>query len=90
MAGYYNIKLNFENIPKKYNHFSWIESIGKIVPYQIENTEYCCILTIYNFIKQSYSKKMMKRPFIPQALKVFVMGKYILRLVKSAGNINII
>lgn len=29
MAGYYNIKLNFENIPKKYNHFSWIESIEK-------------------------------------------------------------
>lgn len=51
MAGYYNIKLNFENIPKKYNHFSWIESIGKIVPYQIENTEYCGILTISNFIK---------------------------------------
>lgn len=48
MAGYYNIKLNFENIPKKYNHFSWIESIGKIVPYQIENTEYCGILTISN------------------------------------------
>ena len=51
MAGYHKISLNFDNIPKKNNHFSWIESIGKVVPYHINDTEYSGILTIINFIK---------------------------------------
>lgn len=49
MSGYHKIKLDLTNIPKKNNHFSWINSIGTVVPYQIEGTEYNGLLTILDF-----------------------------------------
>lgn len=51
MSKYNNIKLDFSNIPRKNNQFSWINSIGSIIPYTIEHTNYSGRLIITDFVK---------------------------------------